>query len=206
MTVYLIRHGETDYNVARRFQGMYGASRLTEKGKEQARRLSPYLAHLTLDRVLCSTAHRAKETLSLALPTVREDDVTFLDELREVDVGSLTDRLVTEAKDEYPDFFSSRDYLDLNYARFGGESNQDIQARAARMLKAIEDTGAENVAVVCHGAFIWFMIATALNIPVLQKKVPLSNCSVSAITLENGRGKLAFLNMTAESLSCFITP
>ena len=48
MLIYLIRHGETDYNVARRFQGMWVESHLTENGKAQAR------AKRAMDRVLAS--------------------------------------------------------------------------------------------------------------------------------------------------------
>lgn len=203
MFLYLIRHGETDYNAEHRYQGMYGESRLNEAGREQARALSSLLAPLRFDGVFCSTSHRTRETLSLALPTLSEEDVTFLDELRELDVGSLTDRLLAETMEKYPDFYAEQDEYKSDYSRFGGESHEDMFSRARHVLRILEQTNANHVAVVTHGAFLWHMIAVAAGLPVLNKKIPVDNCSVSVLELNEGKGTLRLLNVTAEGLETF---
>ena len=59
--VYLARHGESDWNVERRWQGP-AARPLTERGREQARELAARLADVDLDAVYASDLRRAWET------------------------------------------------------------------------------------------------------------------------------------------------
>ncbi len=203
MLIYLIRHGQTDYNITGRYQGMYGESRLTEEGKGQARALAPLLAPLSFDRVFCSTAHRARETLSLAMPSLSQENVTFLDEMRELHVGSLTDLYVKDVKESYPDFFASLDPQRIDYSRFGGESHEDISARAQAVLRKWEKTGVQSIAAVSHGAFLWYLISVSTGLPIHHYQSPLSNCSVSVLELTNGTGRLRLFNLTAGGLLAF---
>jgi 2,3-bisphosphoglycerate-dependent phosphoglycerate mutase/probable phosphoglycerate mutase len=59
--VVLLRHGQTDYNVAGRMQGHLD-SHLTEEGREQARRAAPVIARMSLDRMISSDLTRAVDT------------------------------------------------------------------------------------------------------------------------------------------------
>ena len=85
-TLLLARHGETDWNRARRWQG-HAVRPLTDRGRAQAAALSDRLADIALDAVYSSDLRRARETAeAVALP--HGLDVIVLPELREVDVGS----------------------------------------------------------------------------------------------------------------------
>ncbi len=183
MLLYLIRHGETDYNVEGRYQGMYGESRLTESGREQARALPPLLSPLPFTHVFCSTAHRAKETLSLALPDYPAARVTYLDALREVDTGILTNHLVSDMRVRYPDFYAAQPDGVNDYTAMGGESPERVLERARLVLAELESSGHSTVAVVSHGAFLCHLVSAATGLPFLKGKAPLDNCSVSVLEI-----------------------
>ena len=104
MKIYLIRHGETDYNVTGRHQGMWVESHLTENGKAQARAASSLFRDIPFDRLFVSAAERTRETASLLFP--ERNDAVYDDDLREVDIGSLADMLVTEMREKYGDVYT----------------------------------------------------------------------------------------------------
>ncbi|HOV13114.1 MAG TPA: histidine phosphatase family protein, partial [Spirochaetota bacterium] len=61
MKIYLVRHGETDWNVKKLMQG-WKDSPLTERGVENAKKLSNRLKYLDFQYIFCSPANRALKT------------------------------------------------------------------------------------------------------------------------------------------------
>jgi broad specificity phosphatase PhoE len=85
-TLLLVRHGETDWNAERRWQG-HADVPLSERGRDQAERLAEELENARVDAVYSSDLSRARETAEivgarLGVPVVLDPD------LREIDVGS----------------------------------------------------------------------------------------------------------------------
>jgi broad specificity phosphatase PhoE len=85
-TLLLVRHGETDWNAERRWQGHTDVP-LNDRGREQARGLAEQLAGEPVDAIYASDLSRATETAEivgarLGVPVVVDP------ELREIDVGS----------------------------------------------------------------------------------------------------------------------
>jgi len=85
-TLLLIRHGETDWNAERRWQG-HADVPLNERGRDQARRLADSFSGDAVDAIYESDLSRARETAEilgarLGLPVAVDPD------LREIDVGS----------------------------------------------------------------------------------------------------------------------
>ena len=66
MKLYLIRHGETDYNKMKRNQGQIDIP-LNEYGRELARKTREGLAEVPFDLCLCSPLSRARETAEIIL-------------------------------------------------------------------------------------------------------------------------------------------
>lgn len=186
MLIYIIRHGETDYNLTHRFQGMWVESHLTEKGKAQARAASSLLAGIDFDHLYVSAAERTRETAALIFPD--RTDAIYYDELREVDVGSLADMLVEDARKLYQQkcatAMSCRDY-----SPFGGESPDDLNARAKGIMDRIVAAGGEKIAVVSHGGIIRSLIWALTGIDP-SSLVLLPNCSFAVIDLRDGKGIL----------------
>ena len=88
MTIYLARHGQTEENLARIFQG-HLPGRLTAEGKEQARILGVRLQNIAIDMVVSSDLQRCKDTVQLAVGERQLPWVTT-PLLREIDWGSWT--------------------------------------------------------------------------------------------------------------------
>ena len=64
MKIYLIRHGETDWNKLRRLQGQADIP-LNEFGRQLARETDPALRDVPFDRIYTSPLKRARETAEL---------------------------------------------------------------------------------------------------------------------------------------------
>jgi len=154
-TLFFCRHGETEANVEKRFQGRTVDTPLTANGREQARAIAAILrgacdAFSALDFV-CSPLPRARTTmeiirgeLGLAPGAYRTDD-----RLMEINLGlwdGLTDR---EASARYPVQYDARIEDKWNVRVPGGENYADVAARAESWIADIRD----DTFAVSHGAF-----------------------------------------------------
>lgn len=186
MLIYLIRHGETDYNLTHRFQGMWVESHLTETGKAQARAASALLKDVPFDRLFVSAAERTRETAALLFPD--RNDAVFDDDLREINVGWIADLYVADIREkhgeEYANAVRTRDY-----SFFGGETLEEHKARARRAMDKVLASGGETVAVVSHGGTIRCLLWALTGIePSATALLP--NCSYAAIEIKDGKGVL----------------
>ncbi|HEY1836433.1 MAG TPA: histidine phosphatase family protein [Rhizomicrobium sp.] len=154
LTLYFTRHGETQANVEKRFQGKTDTP-LTARGREQAqeiaatlKRIAPDFAALTY---VCSPFRRARTTMELirgglGLP---RDDFTTDPRIVEIDLGSWDGLTDTEAKALNPTAFENRmTHKGTVRVPGGGESYGDV---AKRLESWIGDLKTDTFAV-SHGA------------------------------------------------------
>ncbi len=194
MKIYIIRHGETNYNVEHRFQGMWGESRLTENGKAQAKAARTLLCDIVFDRIYSSAAIRTRETSAILFP--ESENIAFSDDLREVDVGALTDQLRDEYRAKYPEKFKIIDETH-GYEVFDGESSAAIAARAKTVMKRVMENGGDNVAIVSHGGLIRYLMGVALDLPYSMFSL-CENCGISLVEIDEGKkAKICFYNRIA---------
>jgi broad specificity phosphatase PhoE len=160
-TVYLARHGESDWNVERRWQG-HADRPLTERGREQARALAKRLAAVDLEAVYASDLRRAWETAETVAAS-RGLEVVRLPELREVDVGSWSGFTRDECAERYPDAF-----VRWQQRGTGWEDGESYEDMGARIVGVIQRLAAEHpngaILVVSHGGPIRAMHAHALGV------------------------------------------
>jgi len=194
MNIYIIRHGETDYNVERRFQGMWGESKLTERGKSQAEAAKQLIENIPFDHIYSSAAIRTRETSAILFP--ERNDILFSDDLREIDVGSLTNSLVSERRVIEPEKFEVADKTN-GYDIFGGESCEAVTNRAKDAVARIVARGGESIAIISHGAFIRHLMTAFFDLPINYFAI-CDNCGVSLVTVKEGQPVLAFYNRIAE--------
>ena len=129
-TLYLMRHGETVFNVQERIQGWVD-SPLTERGIEQARAAGRCLAerNVVFDHAYCSTAERASDTLELVLETMGQPlPYERMKALREHYHGKL------EAESERLNRDVAMDEMDAFYRYFGGETLGETRDRVVPAL------------------------------------------------------------------------
>ena len=186
MTIYLIRHGETDYNLTHRFQGMWVESHLTENGKAQAKAASALLADIPFDRLYVSAAERTRETAAILFPD--RTDAVYSDDLREVDVGSLADQYIPDIRVKYGEVYTQA-AKNRDYSPFGGETLEAHKARAKRAMDAVLAGGGESAAVVSHGGTIKCLLWALTGIdPSATALLP--KCSDAAVEFKDGKGIL----------------
>ena len=152
----LWRHGQTTFNVERRFQGQTDIP-LNAVGRQQAERAARYLAALAPDALFCSDLVRATATAE-PLARLTGLPVQLDKDLRERNGGLWEGKTDTEIRAEYPDAFA-------RWAPPEGESGAALADRASGALERIADgmAGGSLAVVVGHGANMGMGLGKACN-------------------------------------------
>ena len=187
-TIYLARHGESDWNAANRFQGLSDRP-LTARGRRQAEALAAELATVpALSVIYSSPLRRALETAAVVGDRIGLDTVA-VEDLREVDVGAWTGLTRFEAQARFPDAF--RRWLDGDEGWEDGESYADMASRVLAAIHQIAEAHPEDeLLVVSHGGPLRVIQAAAVGMGVhdyrkLHRVEP--NARLSRVAVENGR-------------------
>lgn len=172
-SIILVRHGETDWNVARRVQGQSDRP-LTERGRSQAHALAEALAGERLDAVYASDLSRARHTAE-AVAAPRGLEVRTDPRLREKHFGTWEGLTDSEVLARFP------------HARPGhwgdGETPDEVVNRVLESLRAIAATHpGERVLVVTHGG----PLRAVLRHCELEWQRAIVNCEVARIEIQNG--------------------
>jgi broad specificity phosphatase PhoE len=186
-TVYLARHGESDWNVERRWQG-HADRPLTERGREQAKALAQKLRGVDIDAVYASDLRRAWETAD-AVAAPRGLEVVRLPELREVDVGSWSGFTHDECADRFPDAFVR--WQEGGSGWDDGESYEDMGVRIVGAIQRLAEEHPDGaILVVSHGGPIRAVHAHALGVDIAthRRTGPVEpNARLSSVSVEDGR-------------------
>jgi broad specificity phosphatase PhoE len=182
----LVRHGETEWNVERRFQG-HADPALNEVGREQARALAEQLVGAGLDAIYTSDLARARETAEIvgARTGVR---VVPLADLREIDVGDWEGLTWPEIEERFPK--GVRRWHERGHGWSAGETYEELEQRVLGALRSIaSDHPAERLLVVGHGGTVRVLRAFVERRTVAESRRasrPIGNCEVFRIRVENG--------------------
>jgi probable phosphoglycerate mutase len=180
--MYLIRHGETDHNRNRVFQG-HGPVPLNDLGIRQAALLGRRMRDMPLDRIVASDLARTAMTAGIiAAETGRP--VIYDPAWRERNPGDLTG----ESYDAGPGFWSDRNFEPPN-----GESQTQFEERVRVAFEqwAPEQTPGSHIAVVTHGmvcvAFARLFLSGEDGVDFNRVK---ANASITIADYEDGAWKL----------------
>jgi len=146
MKIYLVRHGETDWNLNHKMQGQVDVP-LNATGLNQAEKLKETLEHYDFDICYCSPLKRAAKTAEIA--TNGRVKIVFDDDLKERGYGSL------EGKDS--ESWKIDDFnLQLNTGEGGMEKIKDLFKRSKRFLERLkaENPPDAKILVVAHGTLL----------------------------------------------------
>lgn len=166
-TLYLMRHGETMFNVQGKIQG-WCDSPLTTRGKQQALRVKDYFEshHIVFDKVYCSTSERCSDTLEL----ITDMSYTRLKGLKEMYYGEL------EGESERLNQHLTPKDCETFYLQYGGESSNTVKDRMMRTLTEImEKENHDCVLAVSHGGAC-FNFLRAIQDPMDELKKGFGNC------------------------------
>jgi len=154
--VYLIRHGETDWNAEKRWQGSI-PTELNSLGYQQARLLAQHLSPISFSAIYASDLPRAHQTAQ-ALAELSQQTVQIEADLQEVNVGILQGFTGDELRTRYPKIFAEWINGSMDFAPPDGESRRDGQIRMARIFDAIVARHDGIVAMVSHGGTIRLLL------------------------------------------------
>lgn len=160
--VLIVRHGETDYNATRRWQGQLDIP-LNDAGREQARMLADSIHLEPIDAIFSSDLQRAWETAQII---ARRTHHSIIPEprLREVALGVFQGLTSSDIETIYPEYKHRWD-LDDQFQVPGGESRKMLQARAYEAWEAITDMPElRTVLMVSHGGTMRLLLRRVLNV------------------------------------------
>ncbi len=198
--LYIVRHGQTTWNVQKRMQGRLDSS-LTKKGVEDAKRLRDYLADTHFDEVISSPSGRAYTTAKLIRPN--ETNIITDPRLMEIHLGKWQGKTEDEIYREFPSEYDYYWNAPERYDNDGGETFTDLMARVEDFLQEIErmdDDG--RVLMVTHGVTIMAFLSIVKKHS-LNKfwSAPISEgTSLTLIRLDKGERKL-LVEASVEHLS-----
>ena len=193
--VFLIRHGETEWNRERRFLGRSDIP-LNETGHRQARALAERLRDTPIDHLYSSPLARALETADSIgalhrLPTHR------LGGIIELDQGELEGKFASALLDEYPTFFDAwrRDPTHVRVP--GGETLAECQSRCVAAIRSVlsKHSESDTIAIVSHKVAISGIICDAIGLPPrFNMMVQQANTAINVLAWRSGRLELIRLN------------
>ncbi len=155
MKLYIIRHGETEWNVKRRFQGRSDIP-LNEEGRRLARITSDALKDVPFTRIYTSPLKRAYET---AMIIKGERDIPVMVEPRIIEIGFGEYEGLCCGKENYnipdPEFMNFFDKPEAYRPPRGAEGIEELKERTADFLQEIvhnKDMEQDTILVSTHGA------------------------------------------------------
>jgi broad specificity phosphatase PhoE len=184
--ILIVRHGETDWNRDRRFQG-HADPPLNDAGREQARALADELVGERIDFVYTSDLVRARETAEIVAARVGAD-VVVLSELREIDVGDWEGLTWPEIEERHPE--GARSWHEHGQGWTSGETYDELGERIIAALRRIAaDHPDQSVLVVGHGGTVRATRAfiEGLSVADSRRQSPgIGNCEVFRVVVEDG--------------------
>lgn len=201
MEIYFVRHGQTIWNVEKRFQGL-SDSPLTELGITQAKLLGEKLKDIKFDKFYSTSLKRANDTANY-IKGNRKQEVEIFDDFVEISMGDMEGIKQEDFKKLYPEqvknFFFNQ--LEYNPSSFGGESFLEVRERVIRGLnKFIElNKNYERVLVVSHGATLKTLLhyISGKDVSTLSDEAIPKNTSYTIVKYENGKFEITDFSNTS---------
>eukprot|EP00003_Mantamonas_plastica_P004989 TRINITY_DN14003_c0_g2_i1.p1 TRINITY_DN14003_c0_g2~~TRINITY_DN14003_c0_g2_i1.p1 ORF type:complete len:413 (+),score=94.24 TRINITY_DN14003_c0_g2_i1:274-1512(+) len=194
--VYLVRHGETEWNLERRIQGHLNAN-LTENGLIQAKELGENWDKIfwPVEHIQCSDLGRAMDTMEILNEhfEVPQDQIEFSEVWRERCYGEFEGRSSQEIRDELGMSDAPGHLYHQRLEEFDSvETNLGMKERCWDTLLGLE----HNTMVVTHGGIVRVILE---NIGDGRTHVKAGNCCSVVLTINDGDVSIAdFDNLTGE--------
>lgn len=203
MKLYLLRHGETDWNRMGKFQGCIDIS-LNEAGRDLARVTREAMPPIRFDRVYCSPLDRARETARILLDGCFPlDQICYDERIKEFSFGEWEGTIIKEAsEDPQHPLFNLLHHPEAYVPQGRAESFDQLVARARGFLDneilplekgynipddSVLHSKCENILLVAHGAIIRaFVVAIGAKTVADFWKTRYLNCCLTTLDIKDG--------------------
>ncbi|MEP2772303.1 MAG: histidine phosphatase family protein [Fulvivirga sp.] len=163
--IYLVRHGQTDYNLNGIVQGSGIDASLNEKGQQQADIFYSSFSSVAFDKVYTSALKRSIQSVQQFI----DDGVPHqvVPELNEINWGTREGIKITPEEDEYyHSVIKKWQEGDVSLEIEGGESPQQVFERQTKALDVILANHTEETILICmHGRAMRILLCQMLNYP-----------------------------------------
>ena len=198
----LVRHGETDWNKAGRFQGQIDIP-LNDNGRSQAAAARDFLKTVRIDRAWSSTLSRPTETASIILQEHPDVPLAQIDGLVEIGHGLWEGKLESEIRDDWSELLDTWKQTPETVQMPEGETIQDVWARSVSSWTTIAASlqPEETALVVAHDAVNKTILCNLLGLtPADIWSVKQGNGGVTVVDIASDRGQpdvVTCLNLTS---------
>jgi 2,3-bisphosphoglycerate-dependent phosphoglycerate mutase len=177
--ICLIRHGETDWNVAKRIQGQTDIP-LNETGRSQALAMAFNAAHYNFNAIYSSDLSRACNTAQM-VATRRGLEVRTMPHLRERHYGIFQGITADEGAKRYPEAYAHYKARDLEY---GFETGESLNCFAGRVGEAVDHLtkhhSGQIIAAICHAGVLDIVYRKATGRPLhTPRDFVIPNCALN---------------------------
>jgi phosphoserine phosphatase len=161
--LYLIRHGETEWNRTEVFRGRTDIP-LNDRGLLQAQAASAYYASAGIDAIYSSPLQRARQTArEIAAP--HGLDVIIDERFTDIHCGLWQGRTLTDVQEHYPDLYKTWEHAPQRMKMPGGESLQAVRRRSVAALKSVVDGSKPGkIMIISHRVIIKVLILALLGL------------------------------------------
>lgn len=192
MKLYLLRHGETDWNKAGRFQGQTDIP-LNDAGRELARITRRNMPLVKFDRVYCSPLQRAVETAKIFLEgDFPLEQIRYDKRIIEISFGEQEGAIIQQAKDDpthpmfnmlwHPEAYEPKGNAE-SFAQVVERANDFLQNEILPLEKECE-----NILVVAHGALNRSLVVAAGHKEIKDFwGARYYNCCVTTLEVKDGK-------------------
>lgn len=181
--IYLVRHGETEWNAMKKFQGHTDIP-LNDEGRKQAESLIDLMAEINPEIVLSSDLSRAIETAKIACQKIGKE-VQIHSDLRETNLGQaegmFRDDLFAQHGEESLKKWFSIAIEDCDFSFPDGETKMECVKRVKGFLESwLVQVPEEKIVIFSHGGVIRNMVHSSLNAP--TEPVMIHNCACQLVS------------------------
>ncbi|HDR7795406.1 TPA: phosphoserine phosphatase 1 [Bacillus luti] len=150
-TVYVTRHGETEWNVAKRMQGRKNSA-LTENGMLQAKQLGDRMKDLPIDAIYSSPSERTLHTAEL-IKGKRDIPIIGDEHFYEINMGIWEGQTIDDIERQYPEEIQLFWYEPHLFQSTSGENFESVHKRVIEGVELLlEKHKGENILIVSHAA------------------------------------------------------
>jgi len=161
LRLLVVRHGQTDFNAQRRYQGTTDVA-LNATGVRQAEALAQRLRADVIDAIVSSPLERALQTARIIAQAVPRD-MQVMEHFRERSVGVYEGLTSEEVKVKYPDLWGQRLTRQMNQTPPGGETMLEVGCRVLEGLGQLKERHSNETVVLVTHAFVARMIYGIIN-------------------------------------------
>lgn len=194
-TIYLVRHGETEYNKDDRIQGQGVDAELNEWGEKQSQALARYFKDIEIDKIYSSSMQRAEQTAGI-IADQKSMSVTSSAELVEMSYGTMEGNDKQDVLADIEKLHKNWDDGMVTLAPDQGESPVEVYRRANKeMMQLLEANKGRRLLFVLHGRLLRILLAVWLEMGLNRmSELTQDNASINLVKWDGDRFEAEFLN------------